>query len=248
MNSNNKYLRTRLTGGATVIAVVTALILFGRYLQSTLSDDLRSSYHYLDNPNYTKRLDLFASDSTPKTIVMLGDSHTSRADWVELLGRADVSNQGIGSDITEGFLNRIDKVLRVCPEICFIEGGINDLTRGVPIPVILNNLERLADTLRLHKITPVLTTVTFVARGYEKSRKLNIKVEELNRGIKMISENNTISLIDLNSYLSDGQFLLPEFSLSDDIHYNEKAYIMWQNLVFVVLYQKSIKFHSNLLH
>ena len=37
---------------------------------------------------------------------MLGNSNTYGVDWVELLDREGIINRGIGSDITEGFLNR----------------------------------------------------------------------------------------------------------------------------------------------
>ena len=58
---------------------------------------------------------------------MLGNSLTNRISWNELLVRDDIANRGIGSDITAGFINRINFVFNVKPKICFIEGGVNDL-------------------------------------------------------------------------------------------------------------------------
>ena len=229
---------TRIIRIVIVLAVLSAMFLIGILIHSTLYCNQGSSYHYLDNPNYTKRLDLFASDRTPKTIVMLGDSHTSRADWEGLLGRSDVANQGIGSDITEGFLNRIDEVLKVCPKICFIEGGVNDIAREVPFDEIINNLNLVIRTLEADSITPVLTTVTYVSRDYRRAGLFNRNVKRLNKNLHTLAALNDLYIIDLNPLLSNGKYLLKAYSEPDGLHLRLEAYKIWRNEIVKILAQE----------
>src|SRR5699024_4456669 len=109
-------------------------------------------YSYLDNQNYMKRMKVFLEDTGKKNIVMLGNSLTERCNWKSLLKRTDVANRGIGSDITEGYIHRISGVFKLKPQVCFIEGGVNDLARHVPKKRVIKNLATLIDTLRLKDI------------------------------------------------------------------------------------------------
>ena len=38
----------------------------------------------------------------------LGNSITSQVDWGELLGVNSIANRGVGDDVTEGYLNRLN--------------------------------------------------------------------------------------------------------------------------------------------
>ena len=92
----------------------------------TITSSVNKHYEYTDNFEYNVRRSLFEVYQ-PKDIriVMLGDSITDKVDWNELLSRTDVVNRGIGSDITEGFINRLSDIYVLNPETCFIMGGIN---------------------------------------------------------------------------------------------------------------------------
>ncbi|MFT4019161.1 MAG: hypothetical protein QM668_19515 [Agriterribacter sp.] len=48
-----------------------------------------------------------------------------------------MANRGIGSDVTEGYINRINDIFELEPKICFIEGGVNDLARNIPEDIII---------------------------------------------------------------------------------------------------------------
>ena len=111
--------------------IITAIFLIGilvteKYPQrvykrvNSIFADQKSQYSFLDNPSYIELTDLYTVYSGQKDIVMLGNSLTNRISWNELLVRDDVANRGIGSDITAGFINRINFVLNVKPKICFI--------------------------------------------------------------------------------------------------------------------------------
>jgi len=87
-------------------------------------------------------------------IVMLGDSITDKVDWNELLSRTDVVNRGIGSDITEGFINRLSDIYVLNPETCFIMGGINDFIKGVSVNKVFMNYTKILKTFKKMALHP----------------------------------------------------------------------------------------------
>ena len=234
----------------TLIAVVILIILVLSYiiikeesherLFSQVKSKVYPSYTYLNNPHYQARNEFFAADSFQKNIVMLGNSHTGRINWNDLLNREDIANRGIGSDITEGFMNRLNSVINLHPKICFIEGGVNDIAKEIPSEVTINNLNRIIDTLVYHKITPVLMVVTLVANNYPRSRIFNKKVKELNIGINQIAADKHIAIIDLNPILSDGENLKRKYAESGGIHFTKTAYLVWRDEVLKILNHEKI--------
>ncbi len=80
-----------------------------RFIDSVLGFSPAAATHhsYLYNPQYFKRVDIFETQKSQKKIVMLGNSLTECGDWNEILQRPDVINEGIGSDITEGYISRL---------------------------------------------------------------------------------------------------------------------------------------------
>lgn len=199
-----------------------------------------NSYSYLDNPNYITRTEYFLSDTAQKNIVMLGNSLTSRMDWNKLLNRNDIANRGIGSDITEGFVNRLNTVIGLKPQICFVEGGVNDLARKIPVDVIIKNLRFIINTLKSELIIPVLTTVTYVSRDYRGSGFFNRKVKRLNKALLFLAEQSNVDVIDLNQSLTDGRYLKKEHAEADGIHLKPDSYLIWRDEIVNILVQQGI--------
>lgn len=190
---------------------------------------------YLLNPNYKIKLDLYDIYRTRSAnIVMLGNSITDGADWSELLGRKDVISRGIVSDNTEGYLNRLQNVIKLNPKIVFILGGINDIYSWVPVEKIYNNYVNIISRLRAAGITPVIQSTLYTAENWGERWNLtpeinadrNKEVDKLNELLKEFAAQNNIEFIDLNSLLSQGNFLNNEFTL-DGIHLNANAYKIW---------------------
>ena len=77
-------------------------------------------YTYDKNPNFFKETELYDYYKEKGNVVMLGNSITYQCRWDELLQRHDIINQGIGSDITEGFLQRMKYVFKTEPNNLFI--------------------------------------------------------------------------------------------------------------------------------
>ena len=64
-------------------------------------------------------------------IIMVGNSITYGGDWTTLLDRSDVTNWGIPGYTTQQLSWTIKNIIPKKPEICFLEGGINDLSLGI---------------------------------------------------------------------------------------------------------------------
>ena len=213
------------------ISVVLSLIIFGCLTGMVIGkDNIRK---------ILKKIDNFTEIFCQKNIVMLGNSLTEAGEWAILLQRRDVSNKGIGGHTTEDFINRIDRVLRLQPEICFIEGGINDLSRGIITEIIVRNLEIIVDTLQNNHTKPVLTTVSYVTEAYDRIKPLNDSVKALNELIFKLAERKNVPVLDLNGILSEGEFLKADYAHPDGLHFSDKAYVVWRDAVIELLNQES---------
>lgn len=233
-----------------IVSVILLVGIFGA-CKSTQKNSKRSApvvtdqlppqpYSFLDNPGYKEITGFYSVYTGQKNIVMLGNSLTYRINWAELMGRDDIANRGIGSDITAGFINRLNFVLNVKPRICFIEGGVNDLARNINNETIINNLSSIADTLIRNHIQPVLLTVTYVAKHYNNAINFNHKIKALNQQIIQLASSRQITWINLNLQLTDGNFLLPEFTIEDGIHFTGKAYQIWKEAIIKILENEKI--------
>ena len=164
-------------------------------------------------------------------IVMFGNSITAQGKWVELLKRTDVLNSGLPGQFTYHFLQLIQShVIEIHPEICFVKGGINDITAGISQERIQANYRMMLETIVKNNIIPVVT-LTLYEQNDEVSKS---EVDTLNRFLVSYCKKNKIEYIDLNQFLSDSTGLKAEYAV-DKTHLNEKAYKIWAREVAKVL-------------
>lgn len=169
-------------------------------------------------------------------IVMYGNSITAQGKWVELLGRTDVMNNALPGQATYHFLQLIrSHVIDLHPKVCFIKGGINDITLGVKQDTIRSNFKTMLEMLMQNHITPVVT-LTVYERNDPSSKK---EVDALNAFLVSFCTQNNITYIDLNRYVSDSTGLRTEYSI-DKKHLNTKAYKIWAREISRVLKEKNI--------
>lgn len=182
--------------------------------------------NFWDNWKYKQEMDLYKVYRKEGKIVMLGNSITYRCNWNELLNRDDVINRGIGSDTTEGFLNRLEFVYNTNPEICFIMGGINDIYKGENPKMIVNNLASLIDSLKAKNIKPVIQSILYVAEDCPNAEQLNKQIETTNQLIEKMCLSKKELFWNLNKTLNNEDYLREEYSF-DGIHLTFEAYKKW---------------------
>lgn len=209
-------------------------------LRRAVGKDSNQAYSYQENEYYREQTDFYSLYNSQKNIVMLGNSLTYRIHWSELLGRQDVANRGIGSDITAGFLHRLQSIVTVKPKICFIEGGINDIFHGIPADSTLHNISLLADSLRFYGIKVAVNTVAFIAGHHPKAQNYNPVIQSLNEGIRNLAREKNLHLVDLNPEIAENNQLKADCVLSDGIHLTSKAYRVWKKQVEEILQKEGI--------
>lgn len=170
--------------------------------------------------------------SSKKVVVMFGNSITYQGKWEDVLGRTDVVNWGLPGQTTGQLIWNIKNVLHDYPgtKIWFLEGGINDISLGVPIERVAENQKIVIDSLKRNHIIPVVQSTILKNNSPEDNKK----VHDLNVLLEKYCLENKIDYIDLNVFLSAHGELIKELS-TDGCHLQPKAYIPWGDAVKKVL-------------
>jgi len=207
--------------------------LFAGYIGTARAQEaakIDSSYR---NWYYDSREKLYQQlEGTRYDVVFLGNSITERGDWQELIGtRYAVANRGIGGDNTFGVLARLEGVTRIRPKKLFLLIGINDIGRGLPVDVILQNYRKIVSHIQHEspKTTLYLQTVlplneSLLRYDYLKNKSEQIKA--LNEGIRDIAREQGLTYVDLHEVLAEGDVLKEDYTL-DGIHLKPQAYQRW---------------------
>jgi lysophospholipase L1-like esterase len=195
-----------------------------------------------NNPSlsrYEIRSALFSVyDKTYKyKIVMLGDSITEGAEWNELLGIDGVANRGVYGDITQGIINRLENVIEMEPEICFIMAGINDLSIGIGVEETLKNYDKIAGELSRNNIDVVVQSTLYIANGRFNWKRINENVDKLNNGLKEMCDKNNFLYVDVNGKLSGDGALNEEYTY-DGIHLSGGGYKKWAEALSPIIEDK----------
>ncbi|MDH3251877.1 MAG: GDSL-type esterase/lipase family protein [Ignavibacteria bacterium] len=195
---------------------------------------------FLSNRNYrlqTELYEVYRTDSA--TVVMLGNSITFGVQWNELMGRSGIVNRGIGSDVTEGFLHRLEYVYRLHPALCCIMGGINDIYNDIPVDSIFSTYALITRELRGHDITPVIQSTLYVSPRWKRAAEKNRDVIALNRLLETYAREEGIDYLDLNDVLSADGVLKDEVTY-DGVHLNALGYRLWRDRLETMLKKHSL--------
>jgi lysophospholipase L1-like esterase len=203
----------------------------GLSMGAVAQQKIDSSYN---NTYYQGRMELFHHlPGARHAIVFLGNSITERAQWQELLQGRTLLNRGIGGDNTFGVLARLDGILADKPKKIFLDIGINDIGRGLPLTVIGNNYQRIIEKIRsaspgtklfLQSVLPMNDSVLTAA--YLKNKKDTVLA--LNRIIIDLAAKYGLTYVDLhNDVFKDGNGDLKRELTIDGIHLRPAAYELW---------------------
>jgi lysophospholipase L1-like esterase len=192
-------------------------------LLSTCISLLANSTYYQEKISQFKEL----NKMNTKDVVMLGDSITDRALWYELLDNKNIANRGISGDTTYGVLKRVDLISSKTKKL-FLMIGINDILNGSSTQEIFANYTKIIKKLKEKDIDIYIQSTLHV--GENAPQSLNQKVSKLNSFIKTLSNDENLTFIDLNDYLSPNGYLDEKYTF-DELHLNGDAYKIWANVL-----------------
>lgn len=165
-------------------------------------------------------------------IIFLGNSITDQAEWSEMFGNPRIKNRGIGGDVTDGILERLDEVTESRPLKIFLMIGTNDLSEGRSVDYITENFKRIIERIRestpatkiyIQSVLPVDDAVHYTRR--------NSDIIAVNDRLKEIASLNGLEYIDLFSlFRLENNRLNPEYSY-DGLHLNGKGYQVWKEAI-----------------
>lgn len=197
-----------------------------------------------DNSNFKKYIEkawlptrlLYAEDNLKikkSDIVFTGDSlvHLFLPDLMakEFPGQS-VTNRGIGGDMTETLLTRIEEdVLVLRPETIVIEIGGNDFIQGKCLSLVQNNLLSIIQKIHVRNRN---TKIFLMAVPPTRVKELNQIVPVFNLFLNQVARTTSnVEYIEVwdkmrktdSPTLSD-EFIRPN---GDSLHFNEKGYELW---------------------
>ena len=231
-----------------LLIVLPATNIFGTSEQDFSKFD--SAAVYMKNSVYPLKIELFQIyKKIPADIVMLGDSRTDGVNWNELLGRANIVARGIPSDVTEGYLARMEYVYNLEPRYCIIQGGLNDIYNWTAVEKIYQNYLKIISGLRSKGIKPILQSVIYAGKIWGKdylvrtnskmkaedvNKERNQEIAKLNKMLKSYAKRNDIIYIELNDEMSFRGLLKDELT-HDGVHLNARGYKIWGKKIDEVL-------------
>jgi alpha-glucosidase len=178
----------------------------------------------------------FIKNKESYKVVMFGDSLSENADWNDLLNRKDVKNSGRGGFTTSHYNWTVGyDVLIYHPDICFIEGGVNDIGCGIPLDRIKNNYRSVIDTIISNDIELVVQSAFYVNYpDIEKTEYYNNMVDSVNGYISRLALDRKLIYLDMNKFLSNDRKIIKEYTV-DGAHLNNEAYKIWASKVDSIL-------------
>ncbi len=175
--------------------------------------------------------------------VLLGDSITDFFNYYELFydfsksSSQAVYNRGISGDTTNRLLERLNEnVLCIKPKNLVLLIGTNDIGRGFPLKMTLENLDAIINATKeaCPDINFVLQAVYPINRPMRDAfeKRSNEKILAMNKELIKLSEKYGCVWLDLTDKLSDETGNLKKEFTYDGLHLNAKAYkIVAKNII-----------------
>ena len=190
--------------------------------------------------NYKKVIKEFKSNPLNYgDIVFLGNSITSGGkDWSKRLKHPNIRNRGIGGDVTDGVLARIDEITYFKPKAVFLLIGINDLwnnnsPNNPSAEYIANNIIQIAQVINAETPKTKIYVQTVLPIEKEQYKTSILKVNEI---IKANEKENPYQIVDLYSIFVNENGLIRKELSTDGIHLNEMGYDAWVEFIKPLIY------------
>jgi lysophospholipase L1-like esterase len=190
-------------------------------------------FKYIIQVRHEQKLSMFRAAPVSKgAIIFLGNSITEGGNWSELFSEHNILNRGIGGDISEGVLKRLDEVIRHQPSKVFICIGTNDIAKSIPQETIIQNYKAILQNIQTQSLgTKIYAQSCFPVGKDVFTGHNNEKVRLLNAEINKLCSELNVSYIDLYpSFTDETGYLNPEYT-NDNLHLMGKGYLVWKRLI-----------------
>jgi lysophospholipase L1-like esterase len=180
-----------------------------------------------------QEFDLLPIDSN--SIVFVGNSLTQNFNVTEFFKNEDVKNRGIGGDVTQGVLDRLDEIVQGKPKKIFLEIGINDILDGISIDTASNNIDKIITEIQKGSPKTVIYIQSVLPCNYNyrdpSDKNMLASIINLNKVIENICVNRNIKYINLYSHFLNNDGLDVRYDSGDYLHLNGQGYIKWKELI-----------------
>lgn len=230
------YGNSVLLNGKGYKAAVEAL---HTYLSKSILDDkgVRDDYP-LTGFVKTRNSIIEYQPATSDDILMIGNSITNGGEWAELLRNKNAKNRGISSDVTDGVLVRLPRMLRVPPRKVFIMIGVNDLGNppGKTEEYVVENIFRIvAEIKRMAPKTQIyvqsLLPVNPTFPSFRSHTVLGEPIRRINKSLSAAAHERGYSFIDLHGAMSDRDGNLDAKYTNDGLHLCWEGYRLWRDIL-----------------
>ena len=169
-------------------------------------------------------------------IIFLGDSITDIAEWAELFGKKNIRNRGISTDNTFGVLARLDEVVESKPQKIFLMIGINDMAKKTPDQLIVQNIQRIVEYVRLHspKTMMIIQSILPTNNEFPEFAGYQNKVGHIrwvNQQLATYCDTKKIPFVNLYPLFLDANNKLSKQYTSDGLHLNGTGYLLWRQVL-----------------
>jgi lysophospholipase L1-like esterase len=166
-------------------------------------------------------------------VVFMGDSITDFWRLNEYFTGREYINRGISGQITGEILGRMKAdVIDLHPKAMLILAGTNDISRGVAIKTIEDNLDMIGDLCHSNGVKPVFASITPVSDyhkaenpRYEMTKTRPIPtIVEVNNWLREYCQRHNYVYVDYYNALRDSNGFLGADLADDGLHPNAKGY------------------------
>ena len=218
---------------STLLYVIAALVVVVLLLRWRGPKLLRALFHPLTERG---RLSFFdAYPIAPEDVVLFGDSISAGGQWEEIAPHVRIKNRGIGGDLSDDLLKRLEPIAEGLPAKVFVQIGTNDLGIGVPSERIIANLESIVDRFReaapetriyLHELFPT------------KPRRAD-RIRALNAEIGHFAETRSLPIVQVFDHFADERGAIRDEFTYDNLHLTGVGYQEWYTLLQPHLQEES---------
>jgi lysophospholipase L1-like esterase len=163
-------------------------------------------------------------------IFFVGNSITDYCDWYELFKKKNIKNRGIGGDVINGVIDRLDAITEAHPKKIFLEIGINDLGKKRSVTQILTDYDKLLSLI--HEKIPA--TAVYIHSVFPTDNRVYLKITDIlaiNEGLKKLAIKQQVTYINLFDLLKSKENKLDTSYTFDGIHINGKGYLIWKKAI-----------------